>query len=115
MNKKLVYLAAPYSGTKSEMKTRFRIINLYAACVFKAGDYWVYSPISHTVPIAKAGHCGATFGFWEEFDLKMISLCDEVHVLCLPGVEKSEGVSAEIEYASRIGKPIKMVRIPTNS
>jgi hypothetical protein len=55
MKRTLTYLAAPYSHKDHHMMVvRFLAINQYAAKLMSRGDY-IFSPISHTHPIAEAG------------------------------------------------------------
>jgi len=69
----------------------------------------VFSPIACTHPIAMA--CGLPTGweYWREFDEKMISVCDELHVVMIPGWSDSRGVTAEIEIAERLGVKVRWV------
>lgn len=102
---KKIYLAIPYTGREQES---FEIANQRAADLMARG-YAVFSPISHTHPIALAGDLPKHWEFWREYDICFLRWCDEVHVICLPGWEKSEGVRAEIEIARKLEKPIVFI------
>jgi nucleoside 2-deoxyribosyltransferase len=69
----------------------------------------VFSPIAHTHPIAMHGELPTSFEFYAAYDEMMISRCDAVVILMLDGWRESVGVTAEIEIAKRLGKPIALI------
>lgn len=71
----------------------------------KAG-HLVFSPISHTHPIALAGDLPKGWEFWKEYDISFIEWADEIQVLMLDGWEESTGVTAEIGIAHHENKPV---------
>jgi nucleoside 2-deoxyribosyltransferase len=100
-----IYLAIPYSIYDHKgREASFGIVNKVAAKYIMQGKT-VFSPISHSHPIAQYG-TPATFDFWREFDLEMLSHCDKLVVVCLEGWENSEGISAEVNAAIAAGKEI---------
>ncbi len=102
---KKIYLAVPYSDpAKSIRIARFETVNAVAARLMSEG-FLVFSPISHTHPIAEAGDLPVDWEFWEQYDKIFLEWCDEVCVLKLPGWKKSAGVQAEIKLARKMGKP----------
>ena len=104
----LMYLACPYSHPDFDVrKRRFNEANRYAAKLFTNG-YMVFSPISHTHPIAAYGLPG-DWKFWEAFDRVMLERCEAMIVLCLDGWKESKGVQAEIEIMREMKKPIAYV------
>lgn len=103
-----VYLATPYTGTPEQQQARFEKVNAVAAKMMSDG-LLVFSPISHTHPIALAGDLPKGWEFWKEYDLTFIEWCDELHVLKLDGWKESTGVTAEIELALKLGKPIRFI------
>lgn len=105
----LIYLAAPYTHKeRAVMVERFERINAIAAKFMAAGLY-VFSPISHTHPIADAGTLPRGWDFWKGYDETMISRCNQLYVLMLPGWRESTGVNAEMEIAEKMGIPIYYV------
>ena len=100
-----IYLAIPYTGNENES---FRMANHIAGALMQKGHI-VFSPISHTHPIAIECDLPGGWDYWKKFDEAFISFCDLVYVIALPGYEKSRGVSAEIEIAKQLGKPIKYI------
>ena len=105
-----IYLACPYSHKLESMRElRFYIANQEAARLMAEG-YIVFSPISHSHPIAVQCALPKDYEFWKQFDEALIGWCDEVHVICIAGWEESDGVAREIEYAKKQGKPIKYIK-----
>ena len=106
MNKSLVYLATPYSHPDRAVRVqRFEIANRVAAEMMRAGIH-VFSPISHTHPIAEAGELPKGWEYWEAYDRAILVACVEVCVLQQNGWEESIGVTAEIAIAKEMGLPI---------
>jgi hypothetical protein len=110
MSKK-IYLAIPYSGMEEES---FRIANEVTSKLMLQGHI-VFSPISHSHPIAISHQLPGTWEFWKKFDESFIEWCDELHAIVIGenGMElmaKSKGVTAEIEIAKSLNKPIGYVR-----
>lgn len=102
----MIYLACPYSDPDQVVRVkRFRQANCYAAALLAQG-LLVFSPLSHSVPIAEAGELSWDWEGWEGLDRLFLSICDVLVVLRLPGWQKSIGVRNEIKYFEREGKPI---------
>jgi hypothetical protein len=102
----LIYLAAPYTHKdRAVMVERFEKINVVAARLMATGLY-VFSPISHTHPIADAGELPRGWEFWNGYDRVMLSRCNNIHVLTLDGWKESTGVNAEIQIAREFGMPV---------
>jgi hypothetical protein len=104
--KTLVYLASPYSHPDPAV----RLQRFHEACR-KAADlmhhgFLVFSPIAHSHSIAVGWGLPLGWEYWEDFDLRLISTCDEMIVLMLPGWQDSVGVTQEIGIAANLGKPI---------
>jgi len=96
----LIYLATPYSHSDSEVREfRFREVSRYAAILMNMGRY-VYSPISHSHPIATYGELPTNWEFWHSHDENMMNYCSELYILCLDGWDESIGVKHEIELAN---------------
>ena len=110
MQPKKIYLAIPYSGKEEES---FEIVNKLAGQLMKQG-YVVFSPISHTRPIAQCCELPHDWEFWKKQDEPFIEWCDELWV-CYPRnwplslCEKSVGVNAEIEMAYEKDKEIQFI------
>ena len=107
--KTLIYLATPYSDPDPTIREqRFCIVNGVAARLMREG-YHIFSPISHTHPIALAGDLPKGWDFWHEFDKAVLSACAKVIVLRQPGWETSTGVKAEIKLAQEMGLSVEYI------
>jgi hypothetical protein len=90
-----IYLACPYSDSDPTVRQqRFEKVNRFAAELMRTG-VMVFSPISHTHPIAVAGELPKGWDFWERYDRTFLEMSRAMVVLTLPGYETSKGVKAE--------------------
>lgn len=107
MKKELIYLASPYTHESLDvMRQRFDAVVCVAAQLMRDG-YFIFSPISHTHPIASEHSLPRGWEYWQEYDELIISRCDRLMVLMLDGWKESKGVNAEIEIAERLNLPIE--------
>ena len=105
----LVYLATPYSHDDPNVRRqRFEIVNRVAAGLMRDGVH-IYSPISHTHPIAMAGDLPKGWDYWEKYGRVVLAACVKVIVLRQPGWEQSTGVNAELAIARELGLPIEFI------
>lgn len=108
---KKIYLACPYSHKELTIRQwRFDMINKIAADFMNNG-YLVFSPISHTHPIALAGKLPLGWDYWESYDRTFLDWCDELYVAKLDGWDSSVGVTNEIKIAQELKKPIIFIDI----
>lgn len=101
-----IYLAAPYSHPDHHVRElRTQQASRAAAQLMREG-YCVFSPLSHSHPIAD--HIGnhLEHDFWLNQCLPFVKWCDELWVLELDGWEKSRGIQMEIEAAKSNGKGV---------
>jgi hypothetical protein len=115
MMKTRVYLTAPYSartkdGTPDEivMHQRYLLANFIAGKLIDAG-YIVFSPLSHSVPIADTMDNHLDAEIWIGQDIHFIDWCNELLVLKLPGYLESSGIKKEIAAAKVTGKPVRYI------
>ena len=107
---KKIYLACPYSHKDPTVKqARFEAVNKVAARLMAEG-YMVFSPISHTHPIALAGELPGDWKFWEAYDRTFLEWADELWVLELDGWGYSIGVQSEIGIAKELKKPVRYIK-----
>jgi hypothetical protein len=105
-----IYLAIPYTGME---ELSFNTANRIAGQLMREGHI-VFSPISHSHPIAKTCELPAHWDYWREADTSFLSWCDEMRVIGLNGLwQNSKGVKAELEIALKLGKPIKFIDLDT--
>jgi hypothetical protein len=109
--KPLTYLACPYSHADRAVRiARFNAANKAAGDLMKRGHI-VFSPISHTHPIAEECELPKGWDFWESFDRAYLSASKLMVVLCLDGWQTSTGVTAEIGIAREQGIPIEYMEV----
>lgn len=102
----IIYLAAPYSHIEPLVREfRFNAACLAAAKLIDRGIV-VYSPISHSHPIAQTGRIDGSWATWGKQCLALLDVCTYLLVLMLPGWEKSVGLKAEIDFCNAKGVPV---------
>jgi hypothetical protein len=106
-----IYLSIPYTGCE---RRSFKAANKVAAKLMKDGHI-VFSPISHTHPIAKIGKLPTTWDYWEKYDTSFIEWCDVVYVVVMKNnghtrIMKSKGVMAEIKIGMNLNKEIIYIK-----
>lgn len=111
MSGKLTYLACPYTHADPAVKAaRFDAANRASAKLMKEG-HLVFSPISHTHPIALAGELPGDWHFWKDYDQAFIEASRELIVLKEAGWQESVGVQAEIKIATELGIPVSYMTL----
>lgn len=108
----MIYLASPYSHPDIDVRVwRFEQV-AYAAAHLMGEGHLVFSPITHSHPIAICGISGA-WERWHDFDELMIRVCEEgFWILMLDGWRASVGVRAEKQIAESLSRPIRYVTWP---
>ncbi len=108
MKPKLIYLASPYSDPDTHVReSRVRIITEIGAILTKETGHAFIMPITTSSQLqAVMPELGGSFDKWRNIDLRFIDAVDEVWVVKMRGWHTSIGVTAEIDYASKLGKPI---------
>jgi hypothetical protein len=106
IDRPLTYLAGPYSHKHRTVRVRrFHALNRAAAHLMMQGHN-VFSPISHSHPLADKHDLPKGWEFWEKFDRAYLRCSRQVIVLTLDGWKTSTGVNAEIKIAVEMGIPI---------
>ena len=112
MKSKRIYLACPYAHDDPRIRAhRVDTANRYAAMFMDQG-YRVFSPLSHSTTIAP--HCKPNenkHDYWMKQDLWILTMCDEMFVLCLDGWMESKGLKDEIELATLKNIPIGYITL----
>ena len=104
----MIYLASPYSNPDPTIQhQRFEAVCQASAILMQRG-FFIFSPICYSHPIAQFG-LPTDWAFWEKYDKKFLSMCDEMWVLMLDGWKTSKGVNSEITIARKLGKPVKYI------
>ena len=109
----IAYLSCPYSDPDPKVRVRrHQIVNQVVFEMMQQGTL-VYSPLTHNVPINELGIHG-NWLTWKNFDHGMLSRCDRLIVLKLPGWENSKGVAAEVACAQKLNLPIEEMEFDEN-
>lgn len=102
----LIYLATPYTKYPSSIEMAFQHAAMLAARLLSAG-LKIYSPITHTHPIAKYGGLSATdHTIWLAFDRAMIAKSDALLVAKMPTWDSSFGIAYELKLFKLAEKPV---------
>ena len=108
IQKEIAYCGCPYSDPDPNIrKFREQAVTQMVFDLRKQGIY-VYSPITHNMPIDRLGVFG-DFKSSMEFDHNMLARCDKLLVLKLPGWQNSKGLAAEIAFAKSQNIPIEEI------
>lgn len=106
INGALAYLATPYTKYPSGIEQAFIDAAKLASLLLRAGMK-VYSPITHTHPIAIHGNIDPLdHAIWMPFDQAMMEAADVLLVAHMDGWQESYGVALEIKFFDDRGKPI---------
>lgn len=105
----LWYLAGPYSHPDDRVQqARCDALTVIAGRLMAEGRY-IFSPITHTRPIAQVAKLPGGADFWIGFDEAVLAGCSKLLIAGLPGWADSKGVKLEMEIASRRGIPIEFL------
>lgn len=106
----ITYIATPYTHkSKAVMQARYEQVNAYSAHLMQQGVI-VFSPISHTHPIAVQHSLPVAYEFWQKHCETFVRACGAMHVLAQDGWTCSVGVEAEMRLAKSSGIPIKIIK-----
>lgn len=103
----LIYIASPFTTDCDEEK-EWRFLKACDACghLMQQGRL-VYSPIAYGYPISKRKNLPTDWAYWKMTCQEMLSRCQILIVLMLPGWKESVGVLAEIKIAKELGLKIQ--------
>ena len=105
----MIYIASPYSDPSDAMQyERFLLARNYAVSLMNSG-FICFSPIAYGRQFQKQYDMGGDFETWLEFNNKMMHASSYIHVLMLPGWDKSRGVAYEIAFATRNSIPVARI------
>jgi len=109
--KPLIYLAVPFTHNEKWVQhLRYLLVTAIGDLLIRAGKD-IFSPITESYMYQTIGNTGGTFSTWKAHDFLMLSKCDKLLVLTLPGWKESIGVTAEIQYARRHKIPIEYLSV----
>lgn len=102
----LIYLASPYTHPSPSVRQQRYESAIQAVAHLIRHGHNVISPIVHSHPVAQACDLPGDFEFWQKQCIALLSKCDRVVVLTLPGWEHSRGIDAELTYAIANNIPV---------
>jgi len=111
----LIYLACPYTHTDARIeRLRAEIATRVAVAILLRGES-VFSPLSHSMEICRAsdGTVAGDYSRWQELSRRVLHVCDELHILKLPGWRESTGVEDECRQAIKRGIRREFLEAPT--
>lgn len=104
--KPIYYLASPYTHTDPAIRKQRAELATEAAVRLLHMGIFVFAPIPYNEPWEKYNLPG-DWAFWADFDKSFVERCDGgLIVLMLDGWDRSTGVTAEIEFAKSLNKPV---------
>jgi hypothetical protein len=102
----MIYLASPYSDPLPQIRQwRFLKVQQFVWVHLQMGRT-IISPIVYGHQFAEIYGAAYAAGAWADFNFGLLSRCDELWILRLPGWEQSGGIALEIEWAKLAGLPI---------
>lgn len=117
----LSYLGTPYTYKgdnknpefiEKVKKFRFEAVTKASGWLMNEFGWNVFSPITHSHPMHQlCADIRGDWAFWEQVDLQYIGLSVRMIILTISGWEKSTGLTAETDYARKIGLPIFYLHI----
>lgn len=108
MSTRYAYLACPYSSDRDREQERFEEVTKIAVLLASMG-LRLYSPITHTHPmhsISPEMHAEISHREWMEMDKPFLMGASLLVVCCMPGWDRSAGIKMEVDYFTRLQKPI---------
>ena len=102
-DRNLVYLATPYSHPNPDVReSRYDLATEIAAYFSRLGHI-IFSPITHSHPMAVNHDMPGSWDFWKVIDLGFLQHCHMMMIVALPAWKESTGVLAEKKFAEENG------------
>ena len=106
---KLVFISSPYSHKDGYVvKERYECVCSVAAKLMREG-MMTFSPIVYGHSIAQHGDIPTDWKYWGDYCKAILSRCQKMVVVRMPGWEESEGVKEEIKIALEMGIEIEYI------
>ena len=103
----MLYIASPYRHDDADVRAeRFKKVYKYTDYLLQEG-FVVYSPIVYTLPLERNA-INPRYG-WLHHNLRVLTRCTRMQVLCLDGWRDSEGVHEELMVAWEKGMGVDYV------
>lgn len=110
------YLASPYSHPDPNVR-HIRALQAadVAAILMCRGEFVIPAVPLGELMAHRMKNPTTDWAAWAGFCLELIRRCDTLTVLAIPGWRTSQGVTAEIAQAERLGMPIRYVDVHGNT
>lgn len=106
----MIYVAAPYSHTDPEVvKQRMVMFARVMAKIIEDGKHPVSPLMNHFLADKVEINFPLSWAFWEEYSYQLLTRCDIVYVITMPGWQESAGVQGEIALAVSMGTPVEYI------
>ena len=98
----MIYIAAPYSDPMDDIQhKRFLAARDYAYLLMQNNEI-CFSPVVYGRQFEKVFKMGGQAGAWAAFNHHMMTTATKLHILRLPGWDKSAGVAMEMKWANEL-------------
>ncbi|RYD61892.1 MAG: DUF1937 family protein [Verrucomicrobiaceae bacterium] len=102
----LIYMACPYTSTlPEEVEARVRAFAVKAGEIERKQQVHIVSPVLNHLVLQHA-KLPSDWEYWRSYSLTLLTRCDGLYVLRLPGWATSTGVTGEIAAATEMKIPI---------
>jgi hypothetical protein len=106
---KVIFISSPYNHhTPEVVEDNFKKVSTFAAKLCSEGHV-ALSPITNGHTLLGFKEMPATWEFWQNFCLSLLSKADEMYVYQMEGWDKSGGVASEIQFAIEHNIPVKYI------
>ena len=106
----ILYLAVPFTHSSPKLREHRFQTACRAAAKLMTARIVIFSPLSHSVPIAQYGNLDdMDHAYWMAMDIPHLERSDELLIIALDGWKESRGVKEEMLFALENNMPITMI------
>lgn len=110
-NKKLIYIASPYTNSDNSIRIQNYIEVTKIAADLVLEGHVAISPITYGHVLSECKEMPTDWVFWMDFCLVLLAKCDKILVCnTISGWENSKGVAAEIKFAKQKGIKVEYLK-----
>lgn len=103
---KLIYLGAPYSDPDPTIiAARMAAFEDVVARLLTEGQFPISPLLNHG--LVGRHKVGGDWTFWQHYSRRLLTHCDVLMIIELPGWQTSEGVTGEIDLARMLSIPVE--------
>lgn len=115
MQTALTYLAAPYSAPDQKtVEWRMEQVGKAQAALLRRG-WLIVTPLSNHHILKYSPDIKTDWDYWKTYSTVMLSKCDNLIILDIPGWRESTGVQGEIAIARYRGIPMYFYNVETDT